>query len=267
MCGVYLRNCSPDSVFITAQGRLILGGLSGATYAGGGWLTEGIPSYYASAFKGGGKKQSKDKEKDSRRDSSGSATGGDRSGKKRSREGEKPSDGSAKKKDRRDSKGGSTASRDFTPPHLSMSDLPTTSPEVICGGSATAHSSAYTAAVLCSYILCGKPPVSAGDDEQKHLNYLFRILGTPRKEDYLEQYRLLPLASVYGSTIRNKDKDVECKNRVFKAMRERLPLFILDDLSKPGMPVEEEETQDKAVDGDNGFIIDVIKVSCVSYDV
>jgi hypothetical protein len=85
---------------------------------------------------------------------------------------------------------------------------------------------------------------------------------------------MLPMASAYGKTIRNKDKEVECRNRVFKAMKERLPAFILQDLSSPGTstsnsngqsavsdtgnPLDLEE-EEKAVESDNGFILDVLK--------
>ena len=218
-CGVVLKWLATDQIFINSAGHLVLSGLQGATLTGEPQV-DGSMGGNATPIKTGGGHTSTDN------------LAGEGSDKKRKRDAETPAAGQPI-------------------PAPSLPYLHMSAPEIILGGSASVASSVFTAGMVCSHILAGKSPVKTGANEQKHLQYLYRTLGTPKKEGY-RNFQDLPLAGVYGRHIINEGKEpAESRSRVVKVLKDILPAHVLAELSHPHAT---EET-------DKGHVLDVLRKS------
>jgi serine/threonine protein kinase len=126
-------------------------------------------------------------------------------------------------------------------------------PEIIFGGQASVSSSVYTASIVCCHILAGRSPVKTGESEQKHVQYIYRTLGTPKKEGY-KNFQNLPLAGTYGRHIIQEGKEPgDSRSRIAKVLREILPSHVLEELSGQANSSSEE--------GDKGMVLDVLRKS------
>ena len=105
--------------------------------------------------------------------------------------------------------------------------LTTTSPEVIFGGTADAASNTWIASSICLHICTGKPIVKAGKTDEKHVQYLFKVLGTPKALKY-KTFDRLPAALVYGRSIIGKNGELEeSRPRISKHIDSVCPSHIL----------------------------------------
>ena len=242
--GYYLKWLSLDQFFINSQGRLQLSGMQGAVAAReeSETMLAFRSAEKASPMKGssgdGGSSCSKNGRSSS---SSGKERRSSSSGDKERRKSHDHSD----RKRRRESDSGE-GSNSFPVPTLPFIHM--SAPEIILGGSASYKSGIYSAGIVCSYILAGKSPIKTGSNESKHVQYIYRTLGTPKKEGY-KTFSNLPLATKYGRHIVQEGKDpAESRSRVIKVLREIMPVHILKDLS----------ISEAREEGDSGHVLDLI---------
>ena len=107
----------------------------------------------------------------------------------------------------------------------------TTSPEVIFGGSPDAASNTWIACSICVHICTGKPIVKAGKTDEKYVQHLYKVLGTPKALKY-KSFERLPAASVYGRSIIGKNGEPEeSRSRIFKHLDTIFPDHLLRELS------------------------------------
>ncbi len=221
-CGVVLKWQALDQIYVTPAGRIVFGGLSGASLVGEPAVDGAV---------GAGTTPLKS------RDSAVADMG---------------TEGSAEKKRKREKEGLPPAPPAPVPtpnlPFLHMS-----APEIIFGGQASVASTVYTAGIVCAHILAGKSPVKTGENEKKQVQYLFRTLGTPKKEGY-KNFQNLPLATTYGRHIVQEGKEPgESRSRVHKVLKEILPSHVLQELSGQASSSNEES--------DKGMVLDVLRKS------
>ena len=108
-----------------------------------------------------------------------------------------------------------------------------TAPEIVCGGAPSGASTAFVAASLSVYILTGKPLLKAGSDTKKHMQYIYKTVGTPHKEGCLDVYKKLPLIARLGTSVCGPDgSQVEARSRVIKT----LSSLVSRSFKLPGLP-------------------------------
>ncbi len=222
--GYYLKWLSADQFFMNSHGRLVLTGLQGAVAAR-------EESETMLAFRSA-EKSSPSKLPITLTGANDSNKDGDNKKRKREREREKEREGSS-----------------AGPLMPSLPSLHMSAPEIILGGSASSKSGVYSAGIMCSYILTGKSPIKTGSSEEKHMQYIYRTLGTPKKEGY-KSFSNLPLAAKYGRHIVQEGKEpAEGRNRMVKAFREIVPPHLLRELSSGDHANDE---------GDRGHVLDLV---------
>ena len=115
----------------------------------------------------------------------------------------------------------SSSSSEDMPEWLALSY---TAPEVLCGGAPTAATTTFAAGALCALLLTGKPIVKAGSDAKKHMQYVYKTLGTPRKEGCSDVYAGLPLMARLGTAVVGPDgSKVEARSRLVKILSANVP--------------------------------------------
>jgi hypothetical protein len=96
--------------------------------------------------------------------------------------------------------------------------LPTTAPEIVCGAVASTTSSIWVAGILCAVILIGKSPIKAGVSRKKHMQYIYKILGTPSRENCSKEYSKYPLMQNIGILVDNDGTMIETRSRLRKTL-------------------------------------------------
>ena len=280
--GVVLKWMDPANIFICPRGRVVLGGLQGVSHAGSGALACGLPTYITNLERD--RERSEREKRKKRQDNK-------RRHKKRGRSdmdddaeaaaaGKHKRHKSKSKSDKdKDSSGAATTSSSSSidigslkvvkGPKVnkpSLPHLPSTAPEVVLGGLASARSSVYSAASLCVIILSGKFLFRGADNEQAHLQQVYKVLGTPSKESsmHLQYFKELPLESVYGSHVMTPDGPQSTRSRAFKALKAAMPAESLTLLSSPDSDIVRTEARgkDKLLDedySDSGRLLDVLR--------
>lgn len=75
-------------------------------------------------------------------------------------------------------------------------------PEVILGANTSEASTIWIFSLLCHHMLCNKGITKASNHKNKQLQYLFKVLGTPKKMEYpKEDYDVLPLSQTLDKQV------------------------------------------------------------------
>lgn len=251
--GLVLRWLDPAHLYLTRAGRLMLGNLSGVVAAGGGALTAGIPSYISvreqekeekrEAKRSKDKRKKKEKRRHKRKrkhdeaedaglDADKSSGGGIGEKKDRKRSRDERDSSHSKDKDKRASISPGKVGK-FSKPTLPH--LLSTAPEIVLGDLASARSSMYSAASVCMLLLCGRSLVKAADSEDQHLQYIYKVLGTPSKEakNITKYFQELPLSATYSLQIITPDGPQSTRPRAMKTLEGILPSGVLKHFSQP----------------------------------
>jgi hypothetical protein len=132
--------------------------------------------------------------------------------------------------------------------HLTSGSYPA---EVLLGGVPNQASNTFIAGALIHQILTlGKPVAKIGAYEEKHLSYLYRVLGTPHAMGWnMSHFDALPYAQQYQRRILSDAPDdkhpaphyTESKCRIHKSLRASIPSYLLTALSP--MSAQSSQTQ------------------------
>jgi len=291
--GLVLRWLDPAHLYLTKAGRLMLGSLAGVVPAGGGALSGGIPNYItqreldkervreAKRFKDKRKKREKrrhnrkrkhDDAEDSALDAEGGAGGGegtDKKDRKRSRD----ERDHGKDQDRKASLGSAPETKPAKATKVSKPSLPhllSTAPEIVLGDLPSVRSSIYSAASVCMLLLCGRSLVKASDTEDQHLQYIYKVLGTPTKETsgITKYFQELPLSATYSLQIITPDGPQSTRSRAMKTLEGVFPSSLIKHFSQQTKLSKsakaEASTGGKVLDddvSDGGLLLDVLRGS------
>lgn len=99
-----------------------------------------------------------------------------------------------------------------------------TAPEVLLGGEATSSSSIYCLGTIITYLITGKPLIKYAEKRNslKQVDYLYRILGTPKSNHY-HDFDTLLLSGIFGGQIKKEDGlGVEGHSRVYNMIKNTL---------------------------------------------
>ena len=264
--GVVLKWLDPSYIYIKQSGRLVLGGLAGAAYAGGGSFSSGIPTYITTLERARDKERQKLRQKNKRSD--------ERRRHKRSRRDDDEDDhGGADKKRHKNSDGSSSSShiiasamKGVKVAKPSLPHLAATAPEIIFGDLPSPRSSVYSAAAVCVYVLSGRYLVKTAESEDVQVQQVFKTLGTPSKEAtaHLAYFKELALESTYGLHFRSDDGPKSCRSRVFKSLQHILPNSVTEMLSSLSTVRAEsrEKEENRRLDedfSDDGLVLDTFR--------
>jgi len=113
-----------------------------------------------------------------------------------------------------------------------ISNLETSAPEIIAGSFPTYRSTIWSAAAVCCMILTGKAPIpsSQGKPVEKHMQRVFKLLGTPKLMGYYS-YKNLPNAEILGSYIIEEGKKIDARERIDKSLNSILPESLKNSIS------------------------------------
>ena len=99
-----------------------------------------------------------------------------------------------------------------------------TAPEVICGAPPSLATTSFACVSMCTLLLTGKPAVKDGASPKKHMQYIYRVLGTPRKEECTDFYQALPRTAQWGMLVTGPDGSrSDSRNRVLKVLSSLVP--------------------------------------------
>jgi serine/threonine protein kinase len=266
--GLVLKWLDPAHIFVSSNGRIMLGGLQGATHAGSGALSCGLPSHITLLEREREKteREIRKKRHDDRRRHKKRSRGDDADGSSRKRH-----KSSSSERGNSSGSGGIGAFKLVKGSKVnkpSLPHLPSAAPEIILGGLASVRSSMYSAAAVCVGIFSGKLLFRGADSEQAHLQQIYKTLGTPSKEApaaAANYFKELPLESLYGGHVVTPDGPQSTRSRAFKSLRATIPSnalaqFSVEDLAAAVRP--EAHGQDKLLDehySDNGGLLDVLR--------
>lgn len=295
-CEVYFKWILLEQVWVSGDGRLLLGGLSGAVKASSANATHVLTSIAAAAIQAAAiekeklQKEREQLEREQREREEAEqlalvASGEISSSKHRKREREKEKQLAKEKfkeqkekekmlkKKQRHSTGGEDNSDPTVSKEGNLPSLTTTAPEIILGGQADATSSVYCAVAICTYIITGKPLFKAGATEEKHVQYTYRTLGTPKMVGFSSDDMLaLPMLAVYGKQIKGEDGETltEGRCRTFKLLQKQCPAQLLSVLSGEIITKEKEKekgnsnskgsskSKEHVGDSDQGGLLDML---------
>jgi len=296
--GLVLRWLDPAHLYLTRAGRLMLGNLTSVAPAGGGALSGGIPNYITlreqEKERAREAKRSKDKRKkkekrrhnrkrkhdeaeDSALDAEAGAAGGgsvEKKDRKRSRDERDHAKDKDKDKNKRTSLGSPLDTKSAKPVKVSKPSLPhllSTAPEIVLGDLPSVRSGIYSAASVCLLLLCGRSLVKASDSEDQHLQYMYKILGTPTKEAsaVTKYFQELPLSGTYALQIITPDGPQSTRSRAMKTLEGILPSSLLKHFSQQiqlGKSADQADASNagKVLDddmSDGGLLLDVLRGS------
>jgi hypothetical protein len=111
--------------------------------------------------------------------------------------------------------------------HIDVIAYPnTTSPEILLGSCSSEFTTIWTLSAICGHILSGKSVIKSSISHFKHVQYLYRVLGTPKMQEYdMKEFDDLIGSKVFGRYIINDDgSKSECRSRVLRNFRQS-PIF------------------------------------------
>lgn len=96
------------------------------------------------------------------------------------------------------------------------SAYPFLAPELLLGSVVSAATTSYATMMLLFYILTGKTLLKNGKQAGKQLEYVYKLLGTPKINHVSKEFDAYPLAEKFGTTLNDGS---ESKARVGKVVR------------------------------------------------
>jgi hypothetical protein len=163
-CGILFKWVCFDQIYVSFEGRIVFTGLDGAVYAIG--KSNDDHSSSSSSMKMNNHRSTNNRH---RHHASASSS--------------------------------SSSSPDEIKPMVPNSYLSNTAPEIVLGSKSNHSSSVFIFATLCAHLLLGKPLIKPPDNEEKYMQYVFKILGTPKIMQYNE-FSNLPRANTFGTHIK-----------------------------------------------------------------
>eukprot|EP01033_Poteriospumella_lacustris_P004077 gene4077-2908_t len=138
--------------------------------------------------------------------------------------------------------------------------LPFVAPELLFGGVASVQTTTYHAMALVFYILSGKHLIKPGKTVAKQVEYVYKVLGTPKAQGYRE-FDQLPFADRYGRQLPPGESGAsssgESRARVGKVARGILQAS--SDTQNILTCLSANEGSSTASTEDNGLLIDLLK--------